>query len=161
MIVQCVNIDNSTFQSTNSIFKHADDFDQCAVHVKLNSLSCQFFPRGLHSLTQWKKRRICYTFVNVPGTTKLIVKRSALGTVGLKISDLSGNNLVKSFQQQWPVVNWRKWLFTDDYLLLINRHWLQFSPPDPSSQYALGVLYMIIAAVGCTGNVIVLLMYIK
>lgn len=158
MIVQCGNIDNAAFQSTDSVLKHVDDFEQRAVQVKL-----KFFPRRLETLKQWKKRRKCCNFLNaLRKTNKLIVKRSVEGTVEFKISELTENSsLVKSFKQRWPVVNWRKWLFTDDYLLLINQHWLQFSPPDPLSQYALGALYVIMATAGCTGNAIVLLMYIK
>lgn len=162
IIVQCVNVENATCQSTDSLFEHADDFEQRAVQVKLKSSSCQFFPRRLDSLKQWKKRRKICSYVNVLGKTdKLILKRSTSGTVE-RINELSENSsLVKSFKQQWPVANWQKWLFTDDYLLLINRHWLQFSPPDPLIQYALGALYVMIATVGCTGNAIVLLMYFK
>lgn len=163
MIVQCVNIENATCQSSGTVLKDADDFEQRAVQVKLKSSSCQFFPRLLDSLKQWKKRRKCCGFMNaLRKTDKLILKRSASATVEIEISELSENSsLVKSFKQRWPVGNWRKWLFTDDYLLLINRHWLQFSPPDPLSQYALGALYVVMAIVGCTGNAIVLLMYFK
>lgn len=163
LIVLCVNADNATYQSTDSFLKYADEVEQRAMQVKLNSSRCQFFARCLDTLKQWKKRRKCCSFVNTRGTTdKLILKRSAGETVEIEISELSENSsLVKSFKQRWPVTNWRKWLFTDDYLLLINRHWLQFSPPDPLSQYALGALYVFMAIVGCAGNAIVLLMYIK
>lgn len=160
ILVQAVNIDSAAFQPTDSVFKRADNFEPSAVQVNLESLSFQFF---VDSLKQWKKRRKYYNFVYTPGhTNKLIVKRSAREAVKLKMSELSEKRfLVTSFKQRWPVVIWRKWLFTDDYLLLINQHWLQFSPPDPFSQYALGALYVVMMTVGCSGNAIVLFMYLK
>lgn len=136
MTVQCFNMDNPT---TDSVFNYAE----YAVQEKLK---------------HWKKLKKCYSYVN--DVEKTIVRRSAEGQ--FKFSDLSDNSsLVKSFKQRWPVVNWRKWLFTDDYLLLINQHWLQYPPPDPLNQYALGALYVVVMTVGCTGNAVVLLMYIK
>lgn len=156
-------MENATFQSTDSVSEHACEFDRCAVQVKLKSLIGYLFPRRSDSLKQWKRRRKCCRFVyTLEKNDKLVVKRSAEGTVEFKMSELSeDSSLVKNFKRRWPVVNWRKWLFTDDYLLLINRHWLQFSPPNPLIQYALGALYVIMATVGCSGNAIVLLMYIK
>lgn len=163
IIVQAVNNGSATFQLTDTVFKHADIMERhlgAAVQVNLKFVNGQFFPRRLDSLKQWKKRRKCYNFVNAPN--KLIVKRSARRMMDYKTLELSDHSsLVKSFKRRWPVVIWRKWLFTDDYLLLINQHWLQFNPPDPSSQYALGALYVVMMTLGCTGNAIVLLMYFK
>lgn len=70
--------------------------------------------------------------------------------------------LFAEFKRQWPVKRWREYgLFTDDYLNLINEHWLQFPPPSETLQKALGGLYLLFSTVGCWGNVIVLFMYFK
>lgn len=66
------------------------------------------------------------------------------------------------FKRQWPVDRWREYgLFTDDYLNLINEHWLQFPPPSETLQKILGGLYLLFSTIGCWGNVIVLFMYSK
>lgn len=70
--------------------------------------------------------------------------------------------LFAEFKRQWPVERWREYgLFTDDYLNLINEHWLQFPPPSETLQKTLGGLYLLFSTVGCWGNVIVLFMYLK
>lgn len=70
--------------------------------------------------------------------------------------------LLAEFKRQWPVEQWRAYgLFADDYLNLINEHWLQFSPPSETLQKTLGGTYLLFATVGCWGNVIVLFMYFK
>lgn len=70
--------------------------------------------------------------------------------------------LLAEFKRQWPVEQWREYgLFADDYLNLINEHWLQFSPPSVAVQKTLGGTYLLFATVGCWGNVIVLFMYFK
>lgn len=68
--------------------------------------------------------------------------------------------LVTKFKRMWPVWHWKQLgYFSDDYLDLINVHWLQFPPPDERLQKILGCLYLLFATVGCWGNVIVLFMY--
>lgn len=70
--------------------------------------------------------------------------------------------LVEKFKSIWPVSNWRKYgYFTDDYLFLINEHWLQFPPPDATAQKILGSIYILFATAGCWGNIMVLFMYFK
>lgn len=66
------------------------------------------------------------------------------------------------FKSQWPVARWHEYgFFADDYLNLINEHWLQFPPPSETLQKVLGGLYLLFSTVGCWGNVIVLFMYFK
>lgn len=66
------------------------------------------------------------------------------------------------FKSQWPVKRWHEYgLFTDEYLTLINEHWLQFPPPSETLQKTLGGCYLFFATVGCWGNIIVLFMYCK
>lgn len=70
--------------------------------------------------------------------------------------------LIEAFKQLWPVDRWRQCgYFTEDYLELINEHWLQFSPPPELVQKVLGVVYLLFSTGGCLGNLMVLLMYIK
>lgn len=70
--------------------------------------------------------------------------------------------LVENFKRIWPVSQWREYgFFFDDYIDLINEHWLQFPPPSESLQKTLGGFYMLFTTLGCWGNVIVLLMYLR
>ncbi|CAG4919330.1 unnamed protein product [Colias eurytheme] len=77
-------------------------------------------------------------------------------------STLRHRKLLESFKIRWPVSRWREFkYFTDDYLDLINEHWLQFSPPYEGVQKFLGAVYVLFSTVGCWGNIMVLLMYFK
>lgn len=70
--------------------------------------------------------------------------------------------LIENFKRIWPVSGWREYgFFSDDYLDLINEHWLQFPPPSASSQKILGGFYVMFTTIGCWGNIIVLLMYLR
>lgn len=92
-------------------------------------------------------------------------------TVPNEMENISGVNnsnsdkhalLISEFMQLWPVQEWRKYgYFSDDYLDLINEHWLHFPPPSATLQKFLGGIYLIFSTVGCWGNVIVLFMYLR
>lgn len=70
--------------------------------------------------------------------------------------------LVAKFKRLWPVNKWeQQGFFSNDYLNLINEHWLQFPPPSETLQKTLGGLYILFTTVGCWGNVIVLIMYLR
>lgn len=70
--------------------------------------------------------------------------------------------LLANFKRMWPVSRWKEYgLFSDDYLDMINEHWLQFPPPSESLQKMLGGLYFIFSTIGCWGNIIVLVMYFR
>ncbi|XP_041971318.1 opsin, ultraviolet-sensitive-like isoform X1 [Aricia agestis] len=66
------------------------------------------------------------------------------------------------FKRKWPVYLWKHYgMFSEDYLLSINEHWLGWPPPAPALHYSLAGVYIALAVVGCTGNVVVILMYIR
>lgn len=70
--------------------------------------------------------------------------------------------LVAKFKRLWPVGRWQEHgFFSEDYLELINEHWLQFDPPSEFLQKFLGGLYMLFTTVGCWGNITVLFMYFR
>uniref|UniRef100_A0A8D8SKY0 Opsin, ultraviolet-sensitive n=1 Tax=Cacopsylla melanoneura TaxID=428564 RepID=A0A8D8SKY0_9HEMI len=72
------------------------------------------------------------------------------------------DKLLETFRRMYPVETWKeKGWFTDDYLSLINRHWLQFEPPSSSSHYILASCYFLIMVIGCSGNVLVIVMYLR
>lgn len=87
-------------------------------------------------------------------------------TNNTKFSNSSGIDkhalLVANFKRSWPVGRWREYgFFSEDYLDLINEHWLQFPPPPESLQKFLGSLYLVFSTVGCWGNITVLFMYFR
>lgn len=66
------------------------------------------------------------------------------------------------FKAKYPVALWKAHgYYADDYMALINGHWFEYMPANPSSHYLLGVLYSVIAVFGCFGNALVIFMYIK
>nr|BAQ54849.1 opsin, rhodopsin-7 like [Anax parthenope] len=66
------------------------------------------------------------------------------------------------FESRWPTSLWRNHgLYTDDYILLINPHWLGFPPPRPISHYILAVLYAIVMIIGVSGNFLVIFMFCR
>nr|BAQ54717.1 opsin, rhodopsin-7 like [Orthetrum albistylum] len=70
--------------------------------------------------------------------------------------------LRERFQSLWPTDWWKSHgLYNDDYLLLINSHWLGFPPPRPSSHYILAVLYTVVMVVGVSGNFLVIFMFCR
>nr|BAQ54814.1 opsin, rhodopsin-7 like [Tanypteryx pryeri] len=70
--------------------------------------------------------------------------------------------LRERFRSLWPTAWWKTHgLYNDEYLLLINPHWLTFPPPRPSSHYILAVLYMVVMFVGVSGNFLVIFMFCR
>lgn len=66
------------------------------------------------------------------------------------------------FKTKYPIDDWKKYgFYTDDYIGLINGHWLAFDPPSNTAHYILGFLYTVIMVFGCSGNALVIFMYIK
>lgn len=169
MIVQCVNI--NTFQEKTLTLKSL--INKSAVNSK--PFKCNdFLWRPLDNLKQWKRRRRVYLIPRTLETVseKLREKRRAVELDGrikslvevkhLEESPPTESAIISKFKRQWPVQLWRDYgLFADDYLLIINSHWLGFPPPAPGAQYALGALYIVMMVVGCIGNALVLLMYFR
>lgn len=66
------------------------------------------------------------------------------------------------FKAKYPTDMWKDHgFYTDDYVRLINGHWFKFIPPGPTAHYVLAVLYTVIMVFGCSGNFLVIFMYIK
>uniref|UniRef100_A0AAU8BC23 Opsin n=1 Tax=Conopomorpha sinensis TaxID=940481 RepID=A0AAU8BC23_9NEOP len=105
-----------------------------------------------------EKKCICYRTENM----KLWKRRRRLSRAVESGTPAHGHvSLVARFKEQWPIGAWKRYMFTDDYTLLINPHWLKFSPPPAAVNYFLGGLYVVMMLVGCTGNALVLIMYIR
>ncbi|XP_013190166.1 opsin, ultraviolet-sensitive-like [Amyelois transitella] len=181
-VMQCYNLNDSNSESDVSVNENsvAKSFHTIQT-VILKRLKCHqdiLWGRS-GNLKLWKKRRRTIQPVKVllservkrekpnykirrgevsePRTIHLVHMNS-----GLAVSDVAPLSLVARFKKQWPERLWReKGLYTNDYLVLINSHWLHFPPPDPSVNYVLGSLYIVMMAVGCSGNAYVLFMYLR
>ncbi|XP_045494078.1 opsin, ultraviolet-sensitive-like isoform X1 [Colias croceus] len=123
--------------------------------------------RCVENFKLWKKRK---RLIRMFDELKVRIKRRAMdhefvldvkSTPVARGEPVSDSDTLVAFKEQWPLQFWRRFLFTDDYLLLINQHWLSFPPPDPSIQYVLGGLYVTMAVVGCSGNAVVIIMYFR
>ncbi|KAJ2951917.1 hypothetical protein O0L34_g4170 [Tuta absoluta] len=178
LILQCVNMKTNH----NATQKPGKLCESSAVQIKttnslvqaanLKPFSCHndFIWKRLDNLKQWKRRRR-FIANSVKSFRKLRSKRRAINAVDSRSlvyrsasyrGKESSEELMARFKERWPVAQWRSFgFFSDEYLLMINQHWLSFPPPDPRHQYALGGLYVAMMVVGCTGNALVLLMYLR
>lgn len=179
--VQCVNLNIfSDNKEKKLLMKHSENNSYPGAIIKDGKLKeCKYFGDtllcNLDHLKQWKKRRrlfYCLKQHALDGSDfNTRAKRSSLQTrnvrrlhltVPLEVDDDDDDTLISEFKERWPVDWWRQYgFFTDDYLLLINSHWLRFAPPDPSSNYTLGALYILMMLIGCSGNFLVLVMYYR
>nr|BAQ54884.1 opsin, rhodopsin-7 like [Epiophlebia superstes] len=76
--------------------------------------------------------------------------------------ETSARAVREQFEARWPTAQWKTHgLYTDDYLLLINPHWLRFPPPHPTSHYVLAALYATVMAIGVSGNFLVIFMFCR
>lgn len=74
----------------------------------------------------------------------------------------NGSDVYEIFISLHPVEEWKALgYFTEDYLHVISKHWLQFPPANHSSHYILAVLYALIMTVGVTGNFLVIFMFLR
>lgn len=123
--------------------RHADDYTQLCVPVdNYNYIKIQ------------KEVRI----------KRSVMKNVTNSTIEQNVTDFSSNHsvLVARFKESWPIQRWRYYgLFTDDYLDILNEHWLQFPPPSEASQRALGGFYIIFVTIGLCGNLVVIIMYFR
>lgn len=184
-IVYCMNVDATTRVMDKSyIVQLQGDKNKCLYCkitkiVALKPFKCHkdFLWRCLDELKQWKRRRRSSDHFkkelnDESGKLKVtdgvanewasyqnsvdIVETTALSVSDIKVA------LVAKFIEKWPVERWRSLgLFTDEYLLRINSHWLEFPPPDSWIQYTFGSTYILLAGTGAFGNVLVLLMYMR
>ncbi|KAL4716659.1 hypothetical protein ACJJTC_008294 [Scirpophaga incertulas] len=181
-ITQCLNFNTMTVKENKQLSKlyylnkntQSVQFVIVKGYKCFNYFLCHHRPDGL---TQWKRRRRMYYYMLKPlmKTDRLEIRRkreifditrnqigdkewarSALSSPQIRLS------LLSKFKEQWPIDRWKKYgFYTDEYLPLINRHWLRFPPPDPAINYVLGTLYIVMMIVGCSGNALVLYMYFK
>lgn len=90
--------------------------------------------------------------LNEPLSVKLIVNETKS----------NGSDVYEIFISLHPVEEWKALgYFTEDYLHVISKHWLQFPPANHSSHYILAVLYALIMTVGVTGNFLVIFMFLR
>jgi len=72
------------------------------------------------------------------------------------------NSIVLNFNSKYPVGLWKSvGLYSDSYIESINPHWLSFDPPSVSTHVVLAILYAIVMAIGCAGNLLVIFMFIR
>lgn len=93
--------------------------------------------------------------------------RRANYTVEVQTEAVSNDSLefslvAENFKKQYPLDLWKKhgW-FEDDYLRLINVHWLKFPPTPKAAHYALAFIYSTVAVCGFFGNALVIFMFFK
>ncbi|VVD02888.1 unnamed protein product [Leptidea sinapis] len=68
--------------------------------------------------------------------------------------------LIEIFKKRWPVMKWKYYgYYSDEFLEMINEHWLGFPPPDATVQRIMASFYIVFGTLGCWGNAVVLFMY--
>ncbi|CAF4815676.1 unnamed protein product [Pieris macdunnoughi] len=149
----------------NSVTKELDI--KCIKKSVLSKMYCNNLVRYVENFKLWKKRK---RLTSMFDELKIRIKRRAMDyeyVLDVKSTPVargelrSSSDILVTFKRNWPLALWRRYLFTDDYLLLINPHWLKFGPPEPAMQYLLGGLYVTMAVVGCSGNAVVIIMYFR
>ncbi|CAK1545840.1 unnamed protein product [Leptosia nina] len=102
--------------------------------------------RCVENYKLWKKRKRLSSMFD---ELRIRIKRRAMdyeylldvqSTPVARIDLPRDSDVLVTFKKKWPIFMWRKYLFKDDYLLLINPHWLKFNPPEPAMHYLLGGL---------------------
>lgn len=171
-IVQCINLNTVSMKDSKPLIKvyslNKSGQDEQLVMLTPFKSDYHFLWYRSSNLIQWKKRRRMHVIKLPKKTDKLRSKRDMETDNDTEywskdfVRPTSGASLVAKFKQQWPVKLWRRYgLYSDDYLTLINSHWLRFPPPDPAINYALGGLYIAMMLVGTSGNALVLFMYFR
>lgn len=107
-------------------------------------------------------RRDDFEVNNTKETTDKLTDLDGMRNISRSNETERHNRLIAKFKATWPLWIWREYgYFTDDYLDVINEHWLQFAPPGAAWQRTLASMYVLFCTVGGWGNIIVLLMYFK
>lgn len=183
-LVYCVN-ENTLISSVELIrLNHAYSvtnkckYSSVTKTVSMKPFKCQsdFLRHRFDDLKQWKRRRrtadnIKHDFRNkssrftISNSVEYEVKSYpySLSYIREELNvSKSTLDIIDKFLKRWPVDQWRKLgMFTDDYLLHINIYWMQFPPPDPVVFYTFAGTYIVLGSIGCFGNVLVLLMYLR
>ena len=77
-------------------------------------------------------------------------------------TQLGCEQLLEQFRLNYPIEQWKtEGFFTEDDLLDINCHWLQFQPQKPYSHFSLAVLYVFLFTVGSVSNVTVIYILVR
>lgn len=85
-----------------------------------------------------------------------------LNSIIVNETKANGSDVYEIFISLHPVEDWKALgYFTEDYLHVISKHWLQFPPAHHGSHYILAVLYALIMTVGVTGNFLVIFMFLR
>lgn len=162
VIIFCVDVDNSI---QNDLLKNVINVSDIVVKPAcLNPLKCheELLWHRL-DIRQWKRRRRTLEFLKETNIIHLegeIESRMEVSHTNPPVS--VQDRLLIKFKETWPVNEWRRYgWFDDNYLLMINRHWVQFAPPDPRVYYALGSFYTVMFSIGSFGNILVLYMYFR
>ena len=70
--------------------------------------------------------------------------------------------LRRQFVTLYPVEMWKsEGFFADEDLFNINCHWLKFAPVKPLAHFVLGIIYIVIFAIGCSSNLLVICVLIR
>lgn len=170
VIFQCISLDGANRQSRNICYvSNVHSTRNIVLGSVCNRLKChEDYLWHRLDLRQWKRRRRMSNF---------LMRKLSDKTVNSSVGELKSHSqfpnvysatyitrdiLIEKFKEQWPVGMWRRYgLFEDDYLLMINPHWLQYPPPHPVIHYTLGSFYMVMLCIGCFGNILVLFMYCR
>lgn len=81
-----------------------------------------------------------------------------------KVKDnlLNKTEVINRFIELYPIESWtRHGFFSEDFLTMMNLHWLTFPPPDKVNHYVLAGLYIVIMLMGLSGNALVIFMYLR
>lgn len=166
-LIFCINVDNFKPNENYDVVKSIDNASELLLKSVLPFKCREEFLWHRLDLRLWKRRRRMSSYLSEKLKEKTVLNTARELKFHSQIQDISTAMpedlfLIEKFKERWPVGLWRKYgLFTDTYLLSINPHWLQFPPPDPRVQYALGSLYLIMLSIGCFGNILVLFMYFR
>nr|QIC54075.1 opsin UV-like protein [Dendrolimus punctatus] len=165
-IVQIDELDSVPFEDySNSLVMDCSGSPSVFLYGRIKCQDNHIWKR-LDSLRQWKRRRRSNL------TQMLKEKTDRINNVKKPINKLDpyqtstnmnqNKSLIENFKDKWPVHIWREnGFYSDDYLKLINPHWLQFPPPHPATHYIFGSIYILMMVTGIIGNVLVLSMYFR
>lgn len=80
----------------------------------------------------------------------------------IELSSPNVTALIENFKKSWPVKEWiLTGLFSEEYIIDINPHWLSYTPPTLMNFYVVAALYLIIMTVGVTGNILVIFLFFR
>lgn len=172
VIFQYVNLDDSQqLYLLSNVFssKNVQNTSDIVLRSVCDPFKChEYYLWHRMDLRQWQRRRRMSNFL-----MRKLNDKTVNGSVGelkahKQILDVysatyvTRDILIEKFKERWPIDKWRRYgLFTDDYLMMINPHWLQFPPPYPVIHYIFGSFYMVMLCIGCFGNILVLFMYCR